>query len=169
MRPFLICLLLLVATLSANEQSVLFDPPPGWKMAESDQLPRYVEAMVIGESRSNYPPSINVGVEEFNGSLRDYLKIVKRINEVQNNCWKSLGFVETAAGKADLSTVDIQTPWGKVRLLHVILVREGKAIILTGAAKQEEFTALYPILLKSMRTLRLAESRAHATDAVPIK
>ena len=130
-------LVFLTASLLAAAQSVMFDPPPGWKMADPANLPHYVEAMVVGESSSNYPP-INLGIEDFNGSLKDYLKIVKKIDEAQKSPWKSLGTVETQAGIADLSTADIQTNWVTVRLLHTILVQEGKAIILTGAAKQEE-------------------------------
>lgn len=159
MHRWLFCFLLLCSALSAEPQGILFDPPAGWKMADSAQLPRYVEAMVVGESNSNYPPSINVSVEDFAGTLKDYLKIVKKINEAQNSAWKRMGTIETQAGQADLSTVDIQTSWGPVRLVHVILVRDGKAIILTGATKREEFVALYPIMLKSMRTLKVMSDK----------
>lgn len=165
--PFVL-FLLFVAGLSAGSESVMFDPPSGWKVAHAKELPRYVEAMVVGESRSNYPPSINLGVEDFTGSLKEYLKIVKKINEVQKTPWKGLGSITTQAGPADLSTADIQTAWGPVKLIHVILVQDGRAIILTGAAKKEEFTTLYPVFLKSMRTLRFGTSPILATNTPPL-
>ena len=133
--------------------AIAFEPPTGWRCADPDQLPRSVQVMVVGKGASDYPPSINLGMEPFSGSLEDYLKIVKAINDSQNAEWKSLGTIHTKAGPGNLSQVDMNSSWGSVRLMHVILVKDGQAYILTSAAKRDEFPRFYRQFFKSMRSL----------------
>lgn len=136
-------------------EAALFVPPQGWMAADPDTLPRSVKAMVVGKGAHDYPPSINLGMEKYEGSLKSYLKNIKMINEAQNASWKDLGHIATESGNASLSQVDMKTEWGDVRLMHVIVVRYGTAYILTAAALKEDFPTHYKDFFASMRSLKI--------------
>jgi hypothetical protein len=138
---------------SASEE-IQFTPPSNWHLAEKDKLPGSVKVMVVGEGKHEFPPSINLGVESFEGSLKDYLKMIQGINAARHTEWKDLGTIHTEAGNASLSQVDMPTQWGDVRLMHVILMHDGAAYILTAAALKEEFPAYYKDFFKSMTSLK---------------
>ena len=155
--PLLLCLSTLCADDVAPKEeteAILFDPPSGWHYGNLKDLPPSVKAMVIGKGKREYPPSINLGMEKYGGTLKDYLKIVKRLNEEQNFAWKDLGTIPTGAGDASLSQLDMRTEWGNVRMMHVILVREGYAYVMTAAALRDEFSLYYQDFFKTMRSLR---------------
>jgi hypothetical protein len=135
--------------------AVVFNPPEGWFLADPDGLPSHVQAMVVGKGKYEFPPSINLSTEEFAGSLRDYLKVVREINHSHGSEWKDLGTIRTQAGEASLSQADTQTEWGSVRMLHVILSREGVIYILTAAARKEEFPKFYKTFFDSLRSLHV--------------
>ncbi len=134
--------------------AVLFTPPEGWGAVDPKVLPSRVKVMVIGKGMTDYPPSINLGMEPYNGTVKDYLKIIKAINESQHAEWKDLGTITTLAGKASLSQVDMQYEWGNVRLMHVILKKSGMLYVLTVAALKDEFPKFYREFFTSMRSFR---------------
>lgn len=131
-----------------------FTPPPGWRSGETKDLPPAVLAMVIGEGQNAYPPSINLAVEEYNGTTSSYLKIVKEINIKSGTKLKDLGMIHTSAGEASLSQVDVPTKWGETRLMHAILVKQGYAYIMTASALKAEFPKFYKDFFAAMRSLR---------------
>ena len=135
--------------------AVTFTPPTGWRLADPSSLPSSVKVMVVGKTKGEYPPSINLATEEFSGTLKQYLKIVKNINESQKAEWKDLGFIKTDAGQASLSQVDSKTNWGTVRLMHVILVKNGLAYILTAASLKDEFSQFYKDFFNSLKSLQI--------------
>lgn len=135
-------------------QAIMFTPPKNWQYVNADQLSEKVKVMVVGKAKKSYPPSINLGVEEYKGTLKDYLKVVKRINDEQGGEWKDLGMIRTAAGCASLSRLDTRTEWGWVRMMHVILCKDGAAYILTTAALRDEFAANYNDFFNTLRSLR---------------
>lgn len=142
----------------ANPQepgTVTFAPPTGWRFADPKGLPKYVHVMVVGESQHGLPPSINLGTERFSGTLKAYLKIVKALNDKQGFEWKDLGSIQTEAGEASLSQVDSKTPWGDLRMMHVILLKNGTIYILTAAALKEEFPQFYKDFFQSLRSLHI--------------
>lgn len=144
--------------------AVLFTPPEGWHFADPKKLPRSVKVMVVGKSSSEYPPSLNLATENFNGTLKQYLKIVKDINDRSGAEWKDLGTIRTQAGEASFSQVDAKTKWGTERLMHVILIRDGIAYILTAGALKDEFPRYYKEFFTSMRSLRFNKN---AYDMIP--
>lgn len=135
--------------------AVQFTPPQGWRFAAPQSLPKSVHIMVVGEGQHEYPPSMNLGTESYRGSLKEYLKVVKAINDAQGAEWKDLGTIRTDAGEASLSQVDMKTTWGDVREMHVILVKNETVYILTAAALKEEFPKFYKDFFRSMRSLRI--------------
>ena len=160
-RIFVLAFNLAILPLCGGENAPIdttasFTPPSGWKLAESQDLPKNVKAMVVGKGSGNFPPSINLTTEDFSGTLKDYLKIVKKINQSNGAAWKDLGTIKTAAGKASFSQVDTKTEWGLIRMMHVILVEKGVAYIMTAAAPKEEFGTFYKDFFDSMRSLKIS-------------
>lgn len=143
------------AEVVVDKTEVQFTPPPGWRFAEAANLPKSVKTMVVGEGKNQFPPSMNLGTEEFTGSLKDYLKTIKSVNEVRHASWKDLGTIRTEAGNASLSQVDMKTEWGDVRLMHVIMIHDGVAYILTAAALKDEFPSFYKEFFKAMTSLKI--------------
>jgi hypothetical protein len=150
---FLLSFLLPLSVLfGAN---VEFTPPPGWLSADAALLPNHVKAMVIGKGAHELPPSINLGCEDYKGSLKDYLKIVKEFNKSQGDPWIDLGTIETKSGPASLSQVDMSSEWGTIRQMHVILLKDEVVYILTAAALKEEFPKFYSAFFDSLKSLQV--------------
>ncbi len=153
---FLLCV---VAPLIAEEstETVTFTPPPGWQLAESKGLPPSVKAMVIGKGKNAYPPSLNLAVEPWDKSLKEYIQLIKGIGESHAIDFKDLGTIQTEAGNGVLIQEDSKTRWGDERQMHVILLRNGSIYILTAAALKEEFPSFYKDFFASMRSLRISK------------
>lgn len=158
--------LLIAESLPASQQhfesaeslgTVRLVPPPGWQMADTKTLPKNVRLMVVGKGKGQFPPSINLATENYNGTLKDYLKLVKSINAAKGVEWKDLGKIQTEAGEGSLSQIDTKLQWGDVKMLHTILVRKGVVYIVTVAALKEEFPSLYQPFFNSMRSLTIDE------------
>lgn len=143
------------APASQTEQTtILFDPPAGWRMADMKAFPPSVKVMIVGKGEHALPPSISLGTEHFEGTLEEYMKLVKSINENQNREWKDLGSIRTQAGDGRLIQVDNKTEWGTIRLMQVLLIKDGNVYIMTSAALKEEFSKFYKDFFNSMRSLR---------------
>lgn len=149
---------------NAPETIATFTPPAGWRMADPASLPTHVKIMVVGEGANELPPSINLGYEPFVGSLKEYLKIVKRINVSSGDVWQDLGSIQTQAGPASLSQVDMKTKWGNLRQMHVIYLSDGIAYILTAAALKDEFPRFYPQFFESFHTFRVEKKEQSAQN-----
>lgn len=135
--------------------AVYFTPPEGWRVAEAGQLPSNVKVMVVGKGDHTFAPSLNLTVEPYKGTLKQYLKIVKAINDSKGASWQDLGTIRTQAGNASLSQVDIKTEWGDSRMMHVILLKNNNIYILTAAALKEEFPRFYKEFFNSLRSLHI--------------
>ncbi|KAF3363377.1 Uncharacterized protein PHSC3_000024 [Chlamydiales bacterium STE3] len=140
------------------QNAVAFVPPQGWRLADKISLPKHVLVMVVGKGANDYPPSMNLGYDHFNGSIKEYLKIIKNINASQGCQLKDLGSISTKAGTASLSQFDEKTPWGEVRQMHAILLKDGIAYILTASALKDEFPKFYQDFFKSIQTLHFTSN-----------
>ncbi len=143
------------AKMSQEAGQVIFTPPTGWQMADPKALPPSVKIMVVGKGEREFPPSINLGSEKYEGTLKQYLKVVKAINDSHGTEWKDLGTIKTEAGNASLSQVDAKTQWGEVRTMHVIIPIDGAMYILTAAALKDEFPKNYDAFFNAMRSLHV--------------
>lgn len=144
--------------LATEPGSVMFTPPEGWDMADPRALPKSVKLMVVGKGQKQYPPSINLSVEKYDGTLKQYLKLIKGINESQGAEWKDLGSIKTLAGEASLSQIDTRSEWGDIRMMHVIFPYQGNMYIMTSAAPKEDFSKFYKDFFKAMKSLRINKS-----------
>ena len=144
-------------TSSVEEGIIFFTPPLGWHLADAGVLPSHVKIMVVGKGPSAFPPSMNLSTEPYKGTLKQYLKVIKNMNDAQGYEWKDLGSIPTEAGKASLSQVDTKSQWGEVRLMHVILLKNNTIYILTASALKQDFPLFYKDFFAAMRSLRLAK------------
>lgn len=138
--------------------AVFFIPPKGWRQGLPDSPQGAVKLIVVGQGKGALPPSINLAVEPFAGSLNDYLKIVKAKNAAKGLDWKDLGKIKTKAGEGSLSELDTTLQWGNVRMLHTILVKNGHAYIVTAAALRDEFPSFYKEFFEAMQSLQINDS-----------
>jgi len=138
-------------------QKITFVPPEGWRKAEEAQLPPRVEVLVVGESSQGFPPSLNLATENYRGTLKEYLKVVKSINDAKGNQWKNLGPITSDVGVGNLSQVDSKNKWGDLRMMHAIFLKEETIYILTATALKEEFSLLYKKFFDSFRSLKISE------------
>lgn len=151
-----------------RSNAIIFTPPSGWRNADPSALPPHVKLMVVGHGLKELPPSMNLGVENYTGTLKNYLKRVKDLNRSKGYEWKDLGTIRTEAGNASLSQVDIKTEWGDVRMMHVILLRDKMIYILTAAALKEEFSSNYKEIFNSFRSLRFGKTPSNPTPYKPL-
>lgn len=147
----------LVNVESVQTYKAVFTPPAGWSEADAKtvQLPPRVQMMVVGKGSVGFPPSMNLSSEAFQGTLKQYLQIVKRMNDDKGYAWKDLGTISTKSGNASLSQVDTKSQWGDVRLMHVILLKNETIYILTASALKGEFSLFYKDFFKAMRSLQI--------------
>lgn len=143
---------------SQSEEEIIFvAPPSGWMSVDTKSLPTHVQFMVVGKGPSSFPPSLNLSWEPYPGTLKQYLKIVKNMNTAQGYEWKDLGTIQTQSGTGSLSQVDTKTQWGDVRLMHVILVKNGNVYIVTASALKNEFSLFYKEFFTAMRSLKIIQ------------
>lgn len=156
--------------VSKNEGIASFTPPAGWSLADSSKFPPTVKVMVVGKGESTYRPSMNLATQPFNGTLKDYLKIVKERNDAKQDEWKDLGMIKIDGGQASLSQVDSKTQWGDIRQMHVILLKNKNIYILTAGALKDEFPKFYKEFFTAMRTLKVNNNVSDMlpTDLKPI-
>lgn len=142
------------ATHKESKLVVLFSPPKDWQYAMPKQVSAHVEVGFIGDGPSFFHPSINLATEEFGGTLKEYLKAVKAIHTAESKTtWRDLGKFVMRGGEGRLTEICSPSPFGEVKLLQAILLKEHKAYILTAAVLKKEFTHLQKEILESLQSL----------------
>ena len=120
-------------------------------------------AFVKKEKKEGFCPSLNLAVENVEGTLNEYLNDVRAIYEQdRKNHWRKLGKVRTAAGEAQLTEIDTMSTLGSVRMLQLILLKEGRAYILTAAAQKNEFSTYYRDFQEAFHSLTLTQDLLEA-------
>ncbi len=158
MIRFLLFLFSLFCPFFAHASYCYFHPPKGWLAANPESLSPRVQIGFLGKNKKGFCPSLNLALEEVQVSLAEYLKAVKQIHEAdRNNRWRSLGKIRTRAGEAELTEMDTKTQWGAIRLLQLILIKQGTAYILTAAALKEEFPQFYKEFQTAFQSLDIVE------------
>lgn len=154
---FLLALALFAFQAHSKEPSQpFFIPPKGWDVADPKAFSPSVQIAFLKNTGKGFCPSMNLAVEETEASLSEYLKAVKAIHEQDKGThWRSLGKVRTTAGLGQLTEIDATTPFGPVRLLQLIFMKEGHAYVLTAAALREEFSNFYKAFQDSFRSFVL--------------
>jgi hypothetical protein len=147
------------APIKNSPGMALFIPPKGWRAADQKDLSPHVKVLVIGPKLQNdMPPTMNLMIEPYDGTLKSYLKNVKKINDSHGEDWKDLGSLKTKAGDASLSQVEVRSKWGGEKLMHAIIVRNGYAYVLTATAAKAEFGRFYQQFYNALRSLQIYDN-----------
>lgn len=173
MVKFILCTLLSFAFVHAEEtppeksssevvqenlnapEGMSFTPPDGWRFVEPSALPPNVKVMAVGKGKGDFPPSINLGFDTYQGSIKEYVKKIKAINKEDGVSTKDLGKVKTSAGSAALIQVDFKSKWGDERQLQAIFLHNNKAWILTCSALKKEFPSYYKTFFEAIRSFAI--------------
>ncbi|MGB7978033.1 MAG: hypothetical protein WCF19_02605 [Chlamydiales bacterium] len=153
----LIALFLLIFAY-ADAKQCIFLPPAGWEIAQLKNRSPHIEIGFIGKGTGEFRPSINLAVEEIDGSLKDYVKAVKNLQSADPTIqWRDLGKLSMKSGQGRLTEMTNSSPWGDLKILQAFFVEEGKAYILTAAVLKEDFLKFQSQLLQSFRSLAIIE------------
>lgn len=150
MKTWLI-LILTCSCLAAAEKGCLL-PPEGWENAPIESLSPRIQAAFVLKKWQRFRPSINLSVEPLSASLEEYVQAVRHLHEQHPSTrWRYLGSMDTGAGLGALTELDMTTEWGDVRMLQLLIVREGNAYTVTGAALKSDFPKYYKIFHKTLK------------------
>lgn len=139
---------------SLNAADVFFIPPKDWLLVDPKILSSHVKICFMGNAKEDFRPSMNLAIEEVNVSLNEYVAAVKKIyGSNRDNRFRDLGKIQTNAGEARMTSVDLQTQWGAARLMQLIFVKESKVYILTAGASKEDFSNYAKEFDKAFRSL----------------
>ena len=161
-------LLILLSSLTAEESTLtcFFTPPPGWEISFPPASTPHVKILFTKPNGIKFSPSINLSIEPTSVSIEEYLKIIKEVHEQDRDKeWSMLGKMQTQSGLAQLTQINTSSEWGPVRLLQLILIKQGNAYILTAAALKKEFSLYYSLFQKAFRSLTLT---ADLIEALPL-
>lgn len=140
-----------------TDEMITYIPPKGWKSLDLDGQSPLIKSIVIGPSKSHFPPSLTLAIEPYKGTLKDYLKVVKEINKKEKTEWKDLGKIQTKASEASLSQYDEESNWGITRTMTTIFVRNGNAYILSATALKSEFSDFYTSFFNAISSIEFVE------------
>lgn len=135
-----------------------FDAPEGWAYADPSIMNENLKILVAGKGKHVFPPTINLSQEIFEGTIKEYLEIAKRITSDRGGSWRRIGTVKTAAGKATLAQSEVRTECGDTKMLHAFLIHRGIIHIVTAAAAKDEFSNFYDTFFAAIKSLRINQS-----------
>lgn len=169
-RPLISLFLLGIIPLVADEalsdppsSTCFFIPPVDWELSFPPSTTPHVKIIFTKPKALGFHPSINLSIEPTTASLEEYLKAIKEIHEQDRDKeWSLLGKMQTPAGLAQLTQINTSSEWGPVRMLQLILVKQGNAYILTAAALKKEFSSYYTFFHKALRSLTLSNDLIEA-------
>lgn len=155
---FLFFCVLLLKNGFSQEEVCLFSPPKNWKIALPKNKSEYVQVGFITQGEKGFHPSINLAIEEVDVTLREYIQAIKEIHTAKPDTkWRDLGKFKMEGGIGRLTEISNTGPWGPVKMLQAILVKNQKAYILTAATLKSEFAQFQREILKSLKTLKTAK------------
>lgn len=137
------------------QELIYFTPPPDWTSAQLSSGKRGF----VAHSTEHTRPSLYLSVERSTLSYSDYLKSVQRIyTSIPKTSWRKIETLLTKAGSGTLTSIDMDTPHGMLRILQLLLQKQDRMIILTASTTQTQFPSYYPLLLETFRSLSYASS-----------
>lgn len=141
---------------SKNEKQFCFFTPPEKWIPNVSEKSETVQIEFYTKGEKELHPSINLAVENINISAKEYLQAVKTIHTSHKGTeWRDLGKMETLAGSAFLTELDIPSQYGPTRQLQLILIKNSKAYIVTACALKDEFSKFYKEFQNSFKSLTI--------------
>lgn len=148
----IIAILSLYLAISLQAATPIFCPPKGWKPVSSPS-PKIASSFLL-KTKKNFSPSLNFTIEEFSGTAEQYLSSLEKLyTNHSDHRFRRLGLLQTKTGNAHLTSLDMSTPAGKIRILQSILFKDEKVYILTGALAIEDFGSYQEELIKTFSSI----------------
>lgn len=94
--------------------------------------------------------------EEFTEMCREAMENL-RLQVAGNVRCQPMGQVETKAGKAELTMMEMERSGGDVKMLQAVLVRDGQAYQVTTSAALSDFGERYSDFLEMIRSFSISE------------
>ncbi len=143
-------------TALAVALALCFTPPVDWQEVDAKYLAPSVKSGYLCKGKKGFCPSLNLAVEKIVSDQEHYLKSVKKIHEMNpQNRWRNLGPFKTREGDGVLTEIDTKNKLGDVRLLQMILVKDGYAYVLTASALKDEFADHYKEFQESFKSFQI--------------
>ena len=139
------------------EKTPLFTPPPKWQIADPEMLSPRVQIGFLTKGKQGFCPSINLSSEAVNLSLEEYVKVVMGLHSKKGVC-RDLGPMKVNGGMGRLLQLESSSKFGPLRLMQLVTVWEGKAYVLTGCARKEDFGSYVTMFEKAFRSLQLTDN-----------
>lgn len=134
---------------------MFFIPPKDWEIAHPEMLAPSVEICFLSKNSRGLAPSVNLAKERVGVSLERYVEAVRKIHATDpNSRWRDLGVYKTSLGEGRLTELETKTEVGTVRMMQLIVMKEGAAYILTTSALKEEFSKFYKVFDQTLRSLQ---------------
>lgn len=135
----------------------LFTPPPHWALAHPDTLAKRALVGFLDTRQSGFCPSITLTTEKTDLAPDQYLQIVQDNCKKKRQSWRHLGSLQTQAGLAELTELEVKTQFGPARIMQAILFKDGVAYILTAGALKKEFARHAASIEKSFTSFTLTD------------
>ncbi|NGX38022.1 MAG: hypothetical protein K1000chlam2_01191 [Chlamydiae bacterium] len=135
----------------------LFSPPSDWEIADSKTPSKRIIVGFVDKSKSGFRPSLNLTYERVTIPLNEYLAIVQKNCAAKKQLWRHLGKIETQSGPAELIQIETKTPFGPVRILQAILLKNEEAFILTAGMRKADFGKHAATIESAFRSMSICE------------
>jgi len=153
----LVPLFIFFSSLLYGQTYCLFTPPPNWEIADPKMVSKRAIFGFLDKSKSGFCPSINLTSEKVSLSPEEYLLIVEENCKKKRQKWRHLGKIQTRAGVAELTEVEVRTQFGAARMMQAILFKEGTAYILTAGALKKDFSKHASLIEQAFSSLTLSD------------
>jgi hypothetical protein len=142
--------LLILAAFLYGDPIGMFLPPEGWECVQSKDFPTTVQIGFLKQGQGIGRPSLNLTQAKVSGSWKEYLQAIRKLHEQELKMeWRDLGDFCCRAGKGRL--IEIRS--GEMKMLQAIVLQDGWAYVLTGAAQQDTFAGERRVFLRALRSL----------------
>jgi hypothetical protein len=132
-----------------------FIPPKGWNIS-APTTASHVNIAFIENTQMHYPATINLATEKFNGTLKEYLSIIKKIHTTKPMTeWREAGAIQTRAGSAMLTEIDTKNAYGDIRLFQMIFLKDQIVYIVTTSALKKEYGKYIKTFEKAMSSFMI--------------
>ena len=160
--------LLFCFSLHASE-TCFFIPPKGWIPNLEICAPR-VHICFLEPTSAGTPPTINLATEAVNVSLDAYIEEVRKIHSADpNSRWRDLGKFKSLLGDGRLFELETPAEAGMVRMVQLVVIKEGIAYILTASAAKERFSKYYQTFDEVLRSLQASSNLTASYPSCQLK
>jgi len=149
----LISTIFFYVSLLADDSFFYFIPPTGWQPVKEEQQAASIKGSFFSPSSGMTCSSINIAEEITSLDFTQYIQAVQKRYISSKTTWRNLGAFATPAGTGTLTSIDIETPIDKMRVLQLLVPCKDRVVLLTAASPKKEFSKVYPHLITSFRSL----------------